>query len=676
MSSSEAPGRSRHSGWLYWSAWCLVAAFNLWLRTGFPIFGIPQAAHDDGLFVRAARYLGAGAWLGPYDNLTLAKGMFYPLFILVSFLLDISLNIAEHATYLAASALAAGLVLRITNRRALALVLFCLLALNPVVWHGQLDRVIREAVYISLSLTVVTLAVFVAFPSLRGESRVRTAASGLGLGLVAGAFWLTREEGFWLLPAVAAVFLLSFFSISWERPRSAASFLLVWSRGIGVPTAMAAAAMAVAVGTVCTLNYVHYGAWIANEFQSGPFVRAYGAVSRIKHDAWRRYVVFPSDARQRAYAVSPAARELAPVLDGPAAASWRQTACTQTQTSDCPEILSGWFMWAFRDAVATAGHYRSARDAMAYYDRLAKEINTACDDKRIPCVARRATLMPVFRWQYVGDTARESVQIGRIMLTMADQEIGSAPSIGPRSAIVLFSDIVGDVYPSHGPEQILQGWAASPAGRPTVSIRNRVDEQADTSISTMPGPDVTRGYPDWLATRFDLQTSCPPATCDFIADAPGGTELFIPLDRAREGVMVSASGVHALFDRVEMRDLKKSSFERRALQLSIAKVIAWAYARCFPLAAAIALLGVIVALFRVRSRPAPLALWALMAASLTAVITRTLLLSYLQVTSIPSRNILYASPASPFVIIFIVLGCWFLLHSMVLTRKEWRSAKQ
>jgi hypothetical protein len=61
----------------FWALWWLTAIFSLWLRTGFPPHALSFLNFDDELFIRGARYLGSGEWLCPYDNLTLAKGMFY-----------------------------------------------------------------------------------------------------------------------------------------------------------------------------------------------------------------------------------------------------------------------------------------------------------------------------------------------------------------------------------------------------------------------------------------------------------------------------------------------------------------------------------------------------------------------------------------------------------------------
>jgi len=71
-----------------------VAAASLWLRSAVPVWAI-VAPHDDFLFLRLAYNLGGGLWLGQFDNLTLAKGMAYPAFILAAFLAGIPLKIAN-----------------------------------------------------------------------------------------------------------------------------------------------------------------------------------------------------------------------------------------------------------------------------------------------------------------------------------------------------------------------------------------------------------------------------------------------------------------------------------------------------------------------------------------------------------------------------------------------------
>lgn len=656
-----------------WVLWWLIALLSLWLRTGFPTHAVSIAIYDDELFVRAARYLGAGEWLGPYDNLTLAKGMFYPLFILIAFLFAIPLNIAEQAVYLAVSALAACLVRRVTNDRKLALLLFAVLAFDPVLWHWEMDRVIREGLYISLSLAAVILFVSTVFPP-PTRRRWLGLLYGVACGLVLGAFWLTREEGPWLVPAIAVTVLVSLFAAVAVRPAWAPS-IPAWLRSVGLPLAVAVAIFAACNGIVAGANYLKYGVFVTTEFKATPFLRAYGAVARIKQDHWRRFVVFPKDARERAYSVSPAARELAPVLDGPEGETWRRIGCTQTGTTDCPEILSGWFMWAFRDAVAAAGHYKSAPEAMRFYNQLADEIDAACASGRIPCGPARASLMPVFQRQYLGDTLRDSLVVGRILLSMANMEVGAAPSIGTPTGIAIFADMVGNVHPASPYELILQGWAASPSGQPQLALKGIGDQQADMTIAEMPGHDVTQKYPGWAATRFDLRTACPPTSCELMVGAPGTPAVAVPLAGLTTGAVLTTPNLRVFLDFASVRNVAAATAERLAVQLRIAKVIAFCYARAFPLLFVLGLAGSVVALARCRSRPVPLALAALLAASFAAIAVRVVLLAYLDVTSISSANILYTSPASPFVIVFSVIGCWCLVRSVVSERmaRRWFS---
>ena len=73
-------------------------------------------------------------------------------------------------------------------------------------------------------------------------------------------------------------------------------------------------------------------------------------------------------------------------------------------------------------------------------------------------------------------------------------------------------------------------------------------------------------------------------------------------------------------------------------------------------------------------RVKPVPLYALALASLMAVVSRVGLLSYLEVTSIPSHNLLYLSPAMPFLIIFIVTALFLGARSVVCTMRERRAA--
>ncbi|WP_424139397.1 hypothetical protein [Roseomonas chloroacetimidivorans] len=663
------------------SAWLSIAGLSLWLRTGFPVHAIGSAEADDALFIRLARSLLAGDWLGSYDNLTLAKGMFYPLFIATSSFLSIPLRVAEQACYLGASALAAVFVLRCTGRRWLSLVIFAVLAFNPALWSLSLARVIRENLYISLSLLLVLLTALAAFPPAASKPWHR-AALGVCLGLVAAGYWLTREEGLWLLPALAVILLTALAGLLWPgllwpgrrdmRPAGADRFIVRLSVS-ALPLLLAAGVFAAGLGTVSRLNAAYYGVSENNEFKSRAFERGYGALSRIRHDQWRRLVVFPRDARQRAYAVSPAARELEPYFEGAGGEGWRRVGCTQSQmpsAAECPEILAGWFMWALRDAVTAAGHGRSAVAARDFYLRLATEIDEACDSGRLDCLPRRATLAPPFRAEYLRYAASAAVTLLERLFTMREGPVGSAPSIGPRSAIQAFADAVGPVFPPDGPQRRLQGWVGATAGRPDISLRGPEGIMVSATVARWGGDYIRGTYPDMNGLAFALETSCPPSQCEIVVEVENGSLVSIPWDSVRQGMILDTGAVRIYGDLVTSLDTDLMGSRRRAVQTQIAAAIGAGYAVAFPVLGGLGGIGLLLALVRHRGRPVPLCLLALVLGCGAAFSARLALLAYLDATSIPSANLLYISPALPFAIIFSVLGTWLGLRALTTGRAE------
>ncbi len=619
---------------------------------------LADSGADDALFIRIAHSLASGGWLGPYDNLTLAKGMFYPLFIAMSAWAAIPLKMAEHLVYLGAAALCAAYVRRRSGSVWLGTALFVLLAFNPVFWDRQLARVIREGLYISLSLGVVALTVGVCFSHARFWRR---AALGCGLGLLTGCFWLTREEGPWIIPALATVCLVGVYCAWRGRPNASARLHDV--RSFAVPLVLAGLVFALVNGAVAQMNGRAYGNDVTTEFKSRSFLRAYGALAGVKPAEWQRYVVWPRDARARVYAVSPAARELAPFFEGAGGESWRRIGCEQMwlDRAACPEILSGWFMWALRDAVTATGHANTARDARRFYDRLADEVDASCRDGKLACVAsNRATLIPPFRWQYIGDTLRRSGLLFRIVFTLGGGNLQRPPSQGMQPELSAFADLAGPIAAVTGPvQQRITGWVAASTGIPSVAVQAAPGVTV-TRQYILDGADVEQFYPGLKAARFEIVSSCQPGRCSLVVAAPGQATVALPWSNLAVGYPINSDGEKMYLETVSSFDAAPVSTARAELQRRVARVIYPFYGVGFPILSALGAAGLLFALSRRKADPVILALTA---GSLAAIMCRVMLLAYLDVTSIPSANSLYASPASPFVILFATLGIFMGLSA-------------
>jgi hypothetical protein len=638
---------------------------------------MPVYKHDDQLFVRLAHYLAAGQWLGPYDNLTLAKGMFYPMFIAATFWLSVPLKIAEHLFYLFICGSAAGLVRRASGNK-LSLVLFALLAFNPVLWNYGFARVLRQGVYLSLALAVVILLVIIAFPP-SGSSRgtLKRLFLGISLGLTVTAYWLTREEGAWLVPAaimVLAVAVLAILRPKWslQPVNDGLPIRSAQLKAIGTPLLIALITFAAADWTVAALNYQYYGIFETNEFRAKNFLRAYGALERIQQDKWRYLVTIPEASWQKAYLVSPAARELSPSVEGQTRQLWLQISCTYGIVKPCDEVQTGYDMWEFRDAVANAGHYKSGADAMRFYGTLAGEIDAACDSKKIACLPPRSSMQPPFRPEYLSWTWRDAKEITHLTFKMVEGPVVPMPSVGPDNDVAIFADTIDDLYLPERSTVVIRGWVAAASGAPGLKVESRTQVISNTAVSPQPAPDVEKVYPALKSYRFELRTDCPITECDLVVDVPGISPSRFPLNSLMHSGPIPPTGqTAALMGYVESStgsDAFALRDRRRAVQTKIANDIAPAYAYLFPRIAGVAALGLLLATIFRRQFPLPPAVLALGLASVIAVATYIVLMALVMATTgMLVGIVVYLSPASPFVITFTTLG----LYSWYVALKTW-----
>lgn len=417
-----------------------IAIISLWLRAAYLPMGL-WGAYDDALFVAMADSIKAGKWLGTYDHLVLAKGAMFPIFMAANSLTGLPLKVSEHVLYLMAALFAATTSARLTRQAWLLIPAFAILALTPTAWMVEGGaRVTREPLYMVLTLTLLFAAVRYSTASARGYGLA------IALGVVGGCFWLTREEGIWLLPALAVMFL----PLVVKGVRNLRGGCSGYWRRAAIAVCVPVTAFLSVVMSVNLINLAVYGVFRNNELRSGPFVRAYGALSRISNGEWRRYVIFPNEARQRAYVVSPAVKELMPYFEGPGAARWVQAShdypkpwgCREESQACNKEILSGWFVWALRDAAKTAGYYGSAAEADAYFSRIADEVNAGCEHQVIPCREPRNTLAPVWRGHYMRDTLVASREILSTLIHLNGGQIGVPASVLTSEQAAIFRSAI------------------------------------------------------------------------------------------------------------------------------------------------------------------------------------------------------------------------------------------
>ncbi len=362
-----------------------VAALRIWLLDAQDLTYQGYSIHDDMLFVRLANNIIESGWLGPYDNLTLAKGTFYPLFLTLNWALGTPLLLVQQLLYIAAVGAVCWAVYPLIKDRFFTLLLFTLLLFQPASFEGDSTaRILRSFVATSLSLFIFAGLLRFALTQLR---QVEAIWLGSLTGLALGFFWINREDNLWILPAVAILvggkWIVSVIRHQINNPLfTFSTAVLCW-----------------AVLPVCLVSLINthfYQVFTVTEFQHFAFPQAYGALLRVRPVQRYQYIPVTASTRQLLYRLSPAFRELEAPLEERLARGWAENSVDLTgfQPSE-KQIAGGWWMWALRDAVSMAGYRSSGARAAAYYIRLANEVNDLCDKGALICTPPHKGMTPI-----------------------------------------------------------------------------------------------------------------------------------------------------------------------------------------------------------------------------------------------------------------------------------------
>lgn len=510
----------------------IAVVVKLWLTSEIrilPIFG----PHDSLNFVLHAQHVVAGEWFGRYDDLTLIKGPSFPLFMALIDELGIPLPLAHQLLCAFASLVACLAVQPVIRSWKWLSFVFVVLFFNPFTFSTSAWVALRSQINDSVAL--LALACAIALFVRRTWPPRATLPWLIGLGVSSAVFSFTREESIWLLPGLVGVVAAYLWSVR-KRPRR--EFV----------RRLASCAIPVAIwigywGILVTLNGTHYGWYTVVEMTSSEYVSAYNSLARISlppgatdPNAERKPgsygdISVPRAVREVAYAASPAARELQPSLEGKPGKEWTRISCSVGYS--CTDIPAGWFVWALRDAVMYAGHYRTGADARAYYLRLAAELDQACDSGRIRCRAKGRTLSPPVTAAHIPGILANIVYGVRLSTTFALLTVNPYGEPQRQPAIVdIYELVTRDVRPQAA-GTTFYGWLIDPALRSiTVEGPGGVDGAAGITFST--SPDVleafsTKGAPPPAQAglaRFVIVSTCTEQCMLVVADnAPAATRI-------------------------------------------------------------------------------------------------------------------------------------------------------
>ena len=335
----------------------LLVCFVLYIvfTSSLPMSVVMWQGFDDALFIRLGRHIANGQWLGPYTELTLFKGPIYPISLAVASSTGLPIDIAQYSFFFLCSVYAISVFSRICNASTsvkFILLGVCLLCPTNYILH----RVTREFFYTGLTLVTLSSLVHVLF-----LARQRPLVwLGSWAGFLLAVFWLTREEGLWIVPTCSVLFIGAIVRPTWKDT-------VIRIRLLAPGLASLVVGIIGTIGIIGAINTYYYGRFVIVEMKSAEFQRAMIALQRVGATYHKPFLPVPRAARDAMYTASPSFALLRPFLDPPNKKSPWEGACTLIEGT-CGDLPGGWFMWALRDAAAKAGMHQSAKTAATYYE--------------------------------------------------------------------------------------------------------------------------------------------------------------------------------------------------------------------------------------------------------------------------------------------------------------------
>jgi hypothetical protein len=342
----------------------VLILFKVWLVHAEDIYA--SATEYDALW-----YVGSAKnwyWGTPFSWTAFARPPAYPLFIALVHLTGIPLRLGIELLQLTAYLLIIHALRKVAVPNRVCLLAFAAMALHPASLQFN-NYTMSDCFYAAILPLCVGGLLLLLF-----TARLKHA---LWTGAALAVLWNTREESF-----LIAVMLALFVALGlWLRRRQIGSWkqaAFFWLK----PFSAMVAVLAALVVAVNTANYRAFGSFAKSDMVSAPYKAAYNALLRIKPDRLEHYVGISTNALEKAYAVSPTFARLRPQFEGDLGRAWQVPA---TAALGHPEF-GAWFMWGFRSVAAnTDSIYASADSANEFYRRVAREINQACDNRRLAC---------------------------------------------------------------------------------------------------------------------------------------------------------------------------------------------------------------------------------------------------------------------------------------------------
>lgn len=452
-----------------------------------PVAIYSNSIHDDALFISRAQDIVAGNWAGSiYNQFILAKGFGFSLFEAFNYYLGLPITLTIAIVNIAMSFFLKNTIEKFFKSEYLSMIFFIFILFSPVLIP---ERIIRDNIY--FALTIFSVIGFIRILLMIDVNKKIASFYGFIFGL----FWITREEGVWVFPALI-------FSVFWISKTYGINYLKNIYKNLFIYISSACLIIFIISG----MNLYNYGIFATNDFKEKNFKAALDAIHSVRTSEVTPYLPASKEKREILYNVSPSFGKLRDYFDGPGM-GWTGFGC-QDYPLTCGDYASGWFMWALRDAAASAGFYQTPNTAKIFYKSIADEISLACSSGKISCEHSLIGFLPPMRqdqWGLLPDALSKGIK----KLAYLDGQRTSNQSTGQTSKINEYEDFLGRPLVSKSAKSeiiFISGWVQAENNQWFRLDCNGPEGKISYHPARKKSPDINTNGLSGKDVRFEFNT--------------------------------------------------------------------------------------------------------------------------------------------------------------------------
>ncbi len=242
-----------------------ITIIRFFLSYQLPNYYLNNLQYDDYLMVNEASSIVKGLYLGKYSDVTLVKGLIYPLILSLSILTHIRMSTMITIIYILSCIYFINSFKKVTNNKIILLLAYIVILFNPISYSAESF----QRLYLT-SLLPFELLLFIGAIINILYSKKNNIINYIILGLIISIMFLTRDDAIWTIVIYLLIIIYKLykkFDIKSILKCITPIIVLVFNLNI-----------------VSYINYKHYNIYNYSEIMGTYFKKTYSLILKIKDD--------------------------------------------------------------------------------------------------------------------------------------------------------------------------------------------------------------------------------------------------------------------------------------------------------------------------------------------------------------------------------------------------------